>query len=335
MSSVDPNPLVPVTVVGGYLGAGKTTLINRLLAGDHGRRLAVLVNDFGDVNIDRDLIDYHDGATVGLTNGCVCCSIADALGDGLDQVLALDPQPEQIVVEASGVADPAKIAAYGRGWPGCRLDSVLVVADAETIRARSTDRFVGELVVRQLAAADVIVVTKCDLVDPSQVAAVARWASSVAGCPIVPVHRGAVDAELFLDPRSPRPAPAPEPKPGGDRPGRRSNPEPEAGRLFESATLRIGEPLRRKALERALATWPDSIVRVKGFACLEERDQAGSTVTMVNRVGRRWSIEQQPLPDRRSEPITILTIIAIAGTLTGPLHPADLTEDLTGDQRRP
>ena len=156
--------LVPVTVVAGYLGAGKTTLINELLAHDHGRRLAVLVNDFGAVNIDAALIADHDGQTISLKNGCVCCSIADELGDALDRVLALEPAPDQIVIEASGVADPANVAAYGQGWPGCRLDAVVVLADAETIQAKSRDQFVGELVVRQLRRADIVMATKCDLV---------------------------------------------------------------------------------------------------------------------------------------------------------------------------
>jgi hypothetical protein len=111
-----PAALVPVTIIGGYLGAGKTTLINALLAADHGRRLAVLVNDFGAVNIDVELIERHDGETISLTNGCICCSIADSLGESLDQVLALEPRPDQIVIEASGVADPAAIAGYGQGW---------------------------------------------------------------------------------------------------------------------------------------------------------------------------------------------------------------------------
>lgn len=87
------NPLVPVTVVAGYLGAGKTTLLNALLSAGHGKRLAVLVNDFGSVNIDIDLIVAHDGNTISLDNGCVCCSIADSLGDALDEVLALEPLP--------------------------------------------------------------------------------------------------------------------------------------------------------------------------------------------------------------------------------------------------
>ena len=103
---------MPVTVIGGYLGAGKTKLLNRLLAEAEGRRLAVLVNDFGEVNIDAALIANRDGETISLTNGCVCCSIGDNLGMTLYDLAERPDGPEHILVEASGVADPARIAGY-------------------------------------------------------------------------------------------------------------------------------------------------------------------------------------------------------------------------------
>ena len=102
---VDTEALVPVAVVGGYLGAGKTTLINHLLSSPHGLRLAVLVNDFGAIDIDADLLSAHEGDTISLSNGCVCCAIGDALGDALDRVLEADPPPDRIVAEQpEGVA---------------------------------------------------------------------------------------------------------------------------------------------------------------------------------------------------------------------------------------
>lgn len=231
ISSVEP---VPITVLGGYLGAGKTTLVNRLLSGDHGRRLAVLVNDFGEVNIDVDLITSHDGETISLQNGCVCCSIADALGESLDRVLALDPAPDQIVIEASGVADPAKVAAYGYGWPGCRLDAVIVLADAETIQVRAKDQFVGELVTRQLRGANLVLVTKSDLVSPEVLDSVLSWAHDVAEVPVLPVTRGEVEPEVVLamsrsdlDVGSARVA------------TRDAPPLTDADAMFETATLRF------------------------------------------------------------------------------------------------
>ncbi|MCP5027511.1 MAG: GTP-binding protein [Actinomycetia bacterium] len=270
--------LIPVTIIGGYLGAGKTTLLNRLLAGHHGRRLAVLVNDFGSVNIDADLIAAHDGDTISLQNGCVCCSIADALGDALDQVLALEPLPDQIVIEASGVADPAKIAHYGQGWPGCRLDAVVVLADAETIKQRAQDQFVGELVTRQLSGGDLILLTKTDLVGEDTLDGLRSWIDGATGGgpTVLPVVRGAIDPALVLDTQAASMA-VWEP----------SQVEPSTDELFDSAVLEIPGPVTRARMEAALDHWPAGIVRAKGFVTLEE-DRARH---VVQRVGRRWSIE--------------------------------------------
>ncbi len=308
--------LVPVTILGGYLGAGKTTLLNRLLVGDHGRRLAVLVNDFGPINIDVDLIRSHDGQTISLENGCVCCSIADALGEGLDRVLTLDPPPDQIIVEASGVADPGKIASYGRGWPGCRLDGVLVLADAETIMARATDQFVGELVTRQLRRADIVLITKCDLVSDSTRTAVTDWARQLVDAPVVEMSHGAVDPELVLDlPSAPttqrRSRRAVAAHPAGD----------EAGRLFTTDVLPLPSAIDRPRLEAALGRWPDAVVRVKGVVDLPDDDGAPRP-HVVQRVGRRWSIE--PLTGAPSPAGGAIVVIARRGAIDG----ADLLVDL-------
>ena len=112
MTVPDNRKAVTVTVLTGFLGAGKTTLLNRILNGDHGLRIAVLVNDFGSINIDADLVVgiENNGDVMSLTNGCVCCSIRDDLLDAVTQVLAWPEQPEYVLLEASGVADPAGIA---------------------------------------------------------------------------------------------------------------------------------------------------------------------------------------------------------------------------------
>ncbi|MCP3990058.1 MAG: GTP-binding protein [Actinomycetia bacterium] len=292
------NDLIPVTVIGGYLGAGKTTLLNRLLAGDHGRRLAVLVNDFGPVNIDADLITAHDGDTISLRNGCVCCSISDALGDALDRVIDLNPLPDQIVIEASGVADPARIAHYGQGWPGCRLDAVVVLADVETIRARARDEFVGELVTRQLRGGDLVVVTKVDLVDGETMARVVGWVEEVAGSgsTVLTASEGRVDPLLVLDPapgRQYQPAPIGEAEPGDP-----------AEELFESALIELDSPVERDRMTAALERWPEGVVRVKGIVTLAE----DGAQHMVQRVGRRWSIEPVDQPPERHSPDRLLVI---------------------------
>src|SRR4051812_41004512 len=106
------NP-IPFTVIGGFLGAGKTTLLNCLLAGTTGRRFAVLVNDFGTIDIDGRLIAAHRGDTISLANGCVCCTIGDSLVETVMRLLEGARRFDHIVVEASGVADPGRIADLG------------------------------------------------------------------------------------------------------------------------------------------------------------------------------------------------------------------------------
>lgn len=324
---LDEIGLVPVTIVGGYLGAGKTTLINQLLAGDHGRRVAVLVNDFGSVNIDADLITSHDGETISLANGCVCCSIADALGEGLDRVLNLEPRPDQIIIEASGVADPAKVAAYGQGWPGCRLDAVLIMADVETVRVRATDQFVGELVRRQLQGADVIALTKCDLVDESTVTEVRRWLADFTQAPTVEVSAGKIDWRLLLDAATPPDAkPSQEQDQGQGQEQEQEQPGQliDAESLFESMPLDMGPVADRGRLEGALAHWPDSIVRVKGLASLPGGNSRKPILHVVQRVGRRWSIEPLPEPERLPDRGNSLVVIAHRGTLDRRSLEADL-----------
>ena len=305
--------LVPVTVVAGYLGAGKTTLINELLGRDHGRRLAVLVNDFGAVNIDAALIADHDGQTISLKNGCVCCSIADELGDALDRVLALEPAPDQIVIEASGVADPANVAAYGQGWPGCRLDAVIVLADAETVQAKSRDQFVGELVVRQLRRADIIMATKRDLVTKAGRAAVMDWLAETApNAPILARRAGQLDPGVLLEAGRHVDAASPPRPLNGDT----GTAEP----AFDSVVIEVDGTLDRDRVEAALQAWPDSVLRVKGILRFNGHP---NRLHIVHRVGRRWSIE--PAPDNL-DPSRSGKLVVIG--LPGTLHRRDLTDSL-------
>ena len=154
---------VPLTVIGGYLGAGKTTLINALLAHDLERRLAILVNDFGAVSVDEHLIAGQDGPMMQLTNGCVCCTLADAMSGALTELstLALD----HVVLEASGVAVPDKLATIGSTWPGFAHHATVVLFDAGAVLQQLTDPYIGDLISTQLRDADLRLATKLDLCD--------------------------------------------------------------------------------------------------------------------------------------------------------------------------
>jgi G3E family GTPase len=153
---------LPLTVLAGYLGAGKTTRLNRMLTDPHAARTGVLVNDFGSINIDEGLIDSRGERTIGLSNGCVCCSIEDDLGGALDALVLHSPPLERVVLEASGVADPIRLTNYAQTWPGYTLASVIVVADIRRVRKLSNDKYVGETVRRQLVGADQIILSHAD-----------------------------------------------------------------------------------------------------------------------------------------------------------------------------
>jgi len=160
---------IPLTVLGGWLGAGKTTMLNRLLSAST-ERLAVIVNDVGDINVDAELIrknvdpeNAQDGV-IELTNGCVCCKIGDDLFATVAELSRRSPAPERIVLEASGVADLRPITTYV-SHPSVTVDAVLALAEGTGFAYRSSGPPYGSLMRAQLAGADLVLATKLDLVD--------------------------------------------------------------------------------------------------------------------------------------------------------------------------
>src|ERR1700676_3612166 len=155
---------VPILLVAGFLGAGKTTVVNHLLAHAEGRRIAAVVNDFGAINIDAELIAGASDGVVSLSNGCICCSLEGDLLRTLAALLRRDPRPELIVIETSGIADPSDIVRNLMDpmiWQEAPLETVLCVVDATTPAATLNDALLRS----QLRAADVVALSKVDLVD--------------------------------------------------------------------------------------------------------------------------------------------------------------------------
>src|SRR6058998_2146871 len=159
---------IPVTVLTGYLGAGKTTLLNRILSEDHGQRYAVIVNEFGEIGIDGELVVGADEEVFEMNNGCVCCTVRGDLIRIIDGLMRRKGRFDAIVVETTGLADPAPVAQtffvdenVGRRT---KLDAVVTVADAKWLKDRLKDAPEAK---NQIAFADVILINKTDLVAES------------------------------------------------------------------------------------------------------------------------------------------------------------------------
>jgi G3E family GTPase len=158
---------VPILLVAGFLGAGKTTVVNHLLTHAEGRRIAAVVNDFGAINIDAELIDGASDGVVSLANGCICCSLEGDLLRTLASILRRSPRPQAIVIETSGVADPTDIVRNLMDpviWREAPLETVLCVVDATSPAEALNDA----LLRAQLRAADVVALSKVDLADAAE-----------------------------------------------------------------------------------------------------------------------------------------------------------------------
>lgn len=286
---------IPVTLLTGYLGAGKTTLINHLLGRADSPRFTVLVNDFGALEIDARLIADKGGDTITLSNGCACCSIGEDLGEALAGQLARAVLPERLVIEASGVAEPTRIAATVAAWPDLHLDAIVTIADAGTVEARASDKFVGSLVRRQLQAADIMLLNKSDLIDDGMRDALEAWLGLQAPAAMrLAVTRGAVAPAILFGPEATR---HPRGTPAADAP-----PLPR----FHTRTVATQTAVDLEALAQMLARAPAGLHRVKGFV----RDRAG-TVHLVQHVGRHApNIEVYAPPDAAAP----LALVAIATT---------------------
>jgi G3E family GTPase len=172
-SSQTMSQKIPVTVLTGYLGAGKTTLLNRILSENHGKKYAVIVNEFGEIGIDNDLIIGADEEVFEMNNGCVCCTVRGDLVRILDGLMKRKGKFDAIIVETTGLADPAPVAQTffvdEDVQKNARLDAVVTVADAKWLADRLKDAPEAK---NQIAFADVIVLNKTDLVSKAELAEV-------------------------------------------------------------------------------------------------------------------------------------------------------------------
>jgi G3E family GTPase len=272
---------IPLTVVGGFLGAGKTTLLNRLLSESDGRRLALMVNDFGAINIDAELVESQEGETISLTNGCICCGLSGEFMFALAGLRDRDDPPEHIVVEASGVGDTNMILAYG-DMPGFAQDAAIVVVDAETVRARAHDTQTSQQILGQLRAADLVVLNKTDLVGADDLDTTRAWVRETVGpsTAIVDAAFGDVPTDVLLGTRdAARAVPAPH---HHDHAHAHAHPD------YETWSWEGSGALHGSGLVEAITALPDGVLRGKGFLHLREDPDNRYLLQLV---GRRYTIK--------------------------------------------
>ncbi len=244
---------VPVVLVAGFLGAGKTTVVNYLLAQAGGRRIAAVVNDFGAINIDAELITGAADGVVSLSNGCICCSLESDLLRTLALLLRRDPQPEVIVIETSGVADPTDIVRNLMDpmiWREAPLETVLCVVDATTPVAMLDDALLRS----QVRAADVVALSKVDLADAANHVQVRDAVRAIRPASVlIDAPHGEVPAALLFPDEDRVPVPR--------EPGRR---QPAADR-FETLSWTSEQPVSLSRLQQAIGRLAPKLARAKGL----------------------------------------------------------------------
>ena len=246
--------VLPVTLISGYLGAGKTTLINRLLAEADGRRIAVMVNDFGAVNIDAALIRAKSEDLIELQGGCVCCRISGGFIEAFAPLAARAEALDHIVVETSGVSSPTALRQVLSLFEGVGLASIVTLADATAIERLLADPYVGDVVEDQVRAADRVIFTRTDLPGFTAPGALVKFfAEKYPDTPVTQLRPEDRAAELVLD------ASAPERTAFFCAPA-----APQAEALFESFTLDLPDRVDAPALAAALARPDLGLQRAKG-----------------------------------------------------------------------
>jgi G3E family GTPase len=304
---------IPVTIIGGFLGSGKTSLLNHIINNTHGKRFAVLVNDFGEINIDAKLVVSVEGETISLANGCICCVIRDDLLKEVIRLFERDPLPEHIVIESSGVARPVSVAETFFN-PAVQhlveVQNMITLLDADLVIDDQADY--TDLAYSQIAVADLVVINKTDLVLPQRLETVRQKVEA-----IVPRARiwettfGAVPLELIFDDQMSRAMESLLEKDKLLTPHQEHRHDQE----FATWTFRSFRSQAKwsfNALQRAVEHLPQGIFRAKGMVQLDlETDDYG----ILQVTGRRgWLKLVEPESDEDEVVTTELVFIGKPGS---------------------
>ena len=322
---------LPVTVITGFLGSGKTTLISRLMRNPGGRRLAVVVNEFGDVGVDGEILkgcaipDCPAENIVELANGCICCTVADEFIPTIEALMALDPRPDHILIETSGLALP-KPLLKAFDWPDIRskitVDGVIALADAEAVaagrfapnvaavdRQRQADDSIdhetplSEVFEDQIACADLILLTKPDLAGPEGVARARALiaAESPRPIPVIEVAEGIVDPRVILG------LGAAAEDDIEARPSHHDGAEDHEHDDFDSVVIDIPELSDPADLVARITDLANrrNILRVKGYAAVTGKPMRLLVQAVGARVRHQYDRPWKPGEDRRGRLVVI------------------------------
>ncbi|MFC4216348.1 cobalamin biosynthesis protein CobW [Pseudophaeobacter arcticus] len=300
---------IPVTIITGFLGAGKTTLIRHLMQNPQGKRLAVLVNEFGTAGVDGDILkscadeNCPENNIVELANGCICCTVADDFIPTIEALMALPEQPEHILIETSGLALP-KPLLKAFDWPAIRsritVDGVIALADAEAVAAgqfapdlaaveaqRAADDSLdhetplSEVFEDQISCADIVLLSKADLAGQAGLEAARKVIEAEAPrpLPILPMSEGVIDPRIILGLNA-----AAEDDLEG-RPSHHDGHHDHEHDDFESIVVEMGEVADPEALQDAIVKLARTrnILRVKGYVAVEGKPMR----MLVQAVGER------------------------------------------------
>ena len=310
----DHGKAIPITILTGFLGAGKTTLLNRILTGNHGLRVGVLVNDFGSINIDAELIVGVDNNMISLSNGCVCCQIRDDLIESVVSLLERPEAIEYILLEASGVADPGGIfmTFSDAGLRHrIRLDSVTCVLDADQVFAHPEYPPLMDLKLQQVGFSDMVILNKVGLAGPEQVKLVRAWFDAHFNrLRIIETDYCEVPYEIMLGvgrfdaARAVLNSHAVE-QSCIDLTCRDEEHTHDHSKVFSTCSYETDEPLALEALRETMRKLPGTIYRAKGVIYTSDAPQRRAILQVV---GRRVDISLQDewgQRDRRTKIVAI------------------------------
>jgi G3E family GTPase len=299
-------PRLPVTIATGFLGSGKTTLVNHILANQQGVRTAVIVNDLADVNIDADLIVLEDDGLVELANGCICCSLNTDFIDAVFRIMSRRGDLDYLVVETTGVADPLPVALTFLRTElrdRVRLDSIVTVVDAENF---ALDRFESAAMRNQLAYGDVVLVNKCDLVGGERLHRLEEVIAGVApGARILRSVRcevplalilsvGLFQSDRFFHHATGEGA-------TGEDPAHASH-HHVATDGFESVSFESDRPISVHRFQAFLEGLPDNVYRGKGLLWIAESGKR----YVFHLVAKRFSLDEGPGGDGATNKLVLI-----------------------------